>query len=61
MLAKAKNFFSEVRMELDKVTWPERKETIATTWVVIVVVTIIAFYLGLCDVILTKVLRSILR
>lgn len=60
MLAKAKTFFQEVRSELDKVTWPTRKETIATTWVVVVIIVIISFYLGVCDLLLNKVMRFIL-
>jgi preprotein translocase subunit SecE len=60
VLAKTKNFFEEVKAELGKVTWPTRKETIATTWVVIVIVVLISFYLGACDLILNKLMRLIL-
>ena len=61
MLAKVKFFLSDVRSELDKVTWPARKETISTTWVVVLIILIISFYLGICDVILAKVIRAVLR
>jgi preprotein translocase subunit SecE len=60
VLAKTKNFFDEVKTELGKVTWPTRKETIGTTWVVVVIILLISFYLGACDVILTKLMRLIL-
>jgi preprotein translocase subunit SecE len=60
VLAKTKNFFEEVKAELGKVTWPTRKETIATAWVVIVIVVLISFYLGACDLILNKLMRLIL-
>jgi len=60
VLAKTKNFFDEVKTELGKVTWPTRKETIGTTWVVVVIIVLISFYLGACDVILTKLMRLIL-
>ena len=53
-------FFESVKLELGKVTWPTRKETIATTGVVIVIVLLISFYLGACDLILAKLLRLIL-
>jgi preprotein translocase subunit SecE len=43
------------------VTWPERKETFATAWVVVVVVAVISFYLGFCDVVINKIMRLILR
>ena len=53
-------FFESVKLELEKVTWPSRKETMATTGVVIVIVVMISFYLGACDLVLAKVLRLIL-
>lgn len=61
MLAKTKDFLQEVKVELGKVTWPTRKETIATAWVVIVIVLLISVYLGACDIILSKLMRLILR
>ena len=60
MLAKTNKFLQEVKAELGKVTWPTRKETLGTTWVVVVIVMLIAFYLGACDIVLTKIMRSIL-
>ncbi|HEY6873978.1 MAG TPA: preprotein translocase subunit SecE [Geobacteraceae bacterium] len=60
MLAKTKNFFDEVKVELGKVTWPARKETVGTTWVVVVIIFLISLYLGACDVILTKLMRLVL-
>ena len=60
MLSNAKNFFEEVKLELGKVTWPARKETIATTWVVVAIIIIISLYLGACDVVLAKLMRLIL-
>ena len=53
-------FFESVKLELEKVTWPSRKETLATTGVVIAIVVLISFYLGACDLILAKLLRLIL-
>ncbi len=61
MLAKAKTFFEDVQAELAKVTWPTRKETISTAQVVVVIIVIISLYLGACDMVLTKLIRSILR
>ena len=59
-MQKVTAFFESVKLELHKVTWPTRKETIATTGVVIVIVVLISFYLGACDLILAKLLHSIL-
>jgi preprotein translocase subunit SecE len=55
-----KSFLEAVKIELAKVTWPTRKETVATTGVVIVIIVLISFYLGLCDVVLAKLMRLIL-
>ena len=60
VLAKTKNFIEEVKTELGKVTWPTRKETVATTWVVVVIILLISLYLGACDVVLAKLMKLIL-
>jgi len=61
VLAKTRSFFEEVKVELEKVTWPVRKETMATTWVVVFIVVLISFYLGVCDLVLAKILRFLLN
>ena len=55
-----KQFLREVKVKLKKVTWPSRKETISATSVVLAVVFITAFYLGLVDIILTKLVKLFL-
>ncbi len=60
VLAKVRSFIDEVKIELSKVTWPTRKETIATTWVVVVIIFLISLYLGACDVVLAKLMKLIL-
>ncbi len=60
MLAKARSFLQEVKVELGKVTWPARKETVATAWIVVVIVMLISFYLGACDLVLAELMRRIL-
>ena len=57
---KVKSFLESVKVELGKVTWPTRKETIATTGVVVVIIFLISIYLGACDVVLAKLMRLIL-
>jgi preprotein translocase subunit SecE len=61
MYEKAVQFFRDVQSELRKVTFPSRKETLASTTVVIIVVFIIAMYLGLVDFVLSFVITGILR
>lgn len=57
---KVKSFLESVKIELGKVTWPTRKETVATTGVVVVIIFIISIYLGACDLVLSKLMRLIL-
>jgi preprotein translocase subunit SecE len=46
---QTREFLSESRFELRKVVWPTRKESIQTTWVVIVVVIVLSLVLGGMD------------
>jgi preprotein translocase subunit SecE len=58
---KAVQFLREVKIELKKVTWPTRKQTMGSTVVVIVLVVIIAIFLGLVDMGLSSLLRVVLH
>ena len=60
MFEKAKQFLKEVKIELKKVVWPTRKDTIASNSVVLIIVMIIAFFLGLVDLGLSRIIRLIL-
>jgi preprotein translocase subunit SecE len=55
-----KQFLREVRVELSKVTWPTRKDTLASTSVVLVIVILIAAFLGLVDLGLSRLMRLLL-
>ncbi|MBN2382130.1 preprotein translocase subunit SecE [bacterium] len=54
MFAKIMQFLRECRIELMKVSWPTRKETINSTVIIVIVVFVFAFFLGLSDIILSK-------
>jgi len=60
MIAKTSKFLTDVKVELKKVTWPTRKDTYASTIVVIVLVMVSAAFLGGIDVILSRLIRLIL-
>lgn len=53
-------FYSEVKEELKKVSWPSREQTVGTTLVVVAVVFIITLYLGLIDMGLSRLTAIIL-
>ncbi len=61
MIKKVKGFLREVLSEVEKVTWPGKKELIASTIVVIVLVLIIASYIGVVDFILSWLLNVVVQ
>ena len=60
MREKIIQFFHEVKAELKKVNWPTRKEVVASTSVVLVIVLIIALFLFIVDQGLSLLIRKIL-
>jgi preprotein translocase subunit SecE len=54
------NFFKEARVEVRKVVWPTRQETVQTTIAVLVMVFIVAIMLWLVDMFLGWGVRSLL-
>jgi preprotein translocase subunit SecE len=56
----AVQFLREVKVELKKVAWPSRKQTVGSTVVVLILVTIIAFFLGAADIALSSLIRVVL-
>jgi preprotein translocase subunit SecE len=60
-LEKVVQFLREVKVELRKVTWPSRKQTVGSTVVVIVLVMIISLFLGIVDIGLSKLAQVLLQ
>ncbi len=61
MLGKATQFLNNVKGELEKVTWPTRKDTYASTMVVISLVMAVAVFLWVVDSALSTLIRLLLR
>ena len=59
IFTKPLNFLKEVRQELTKVSWSSRQEVMSLTVVVIVTTSLIAVFIGIIDVLLSKVLSMI--
>lgn len=57
MLQRLTTFLKEVRIELRKVTWPTRKETIRYTLTVIIISAAVALFLGGADYVLQFILN----
>ncbi len=70
MFTKSKNFFSEVRLELQKASWPwdpkekgmkRYKELTDSTLVVIIAMLLLGGYVALFDFILVNVIHFLTR
>ena len=60
-LTRIQQFFREVAAEFRRVNWPSRAEVARSTVVVLVVVVVLALYLGAVDVALSKAVGVILK
>lgn len=58
---KPVNFLNEVKVELGKVSWSNRQELMGSTFVVITVTAILAFFIGVIDLALSKVLSLVFK
>jgi len=54
-----RQYLREVVYELRRVVWPSRKETIGSTSVVLVIVIICGIFLGIVDLILSRLIRVV--
>ncbi|MGQ9610600.1 MAG: preprotein translocase subunit SecE [bacterium] len=61
MFKKVFKFFREVKLEIKKVAWPNRKEITGSTTVVIITVIIVSIYLGIIDNILQQIIMRLVR
>ncbi|UCH00557.1 MAG: preprotein translocase subunit SecE [Deltaproteobacteria bacterium] len=55
----ARQFLVDAKVELKKVTWPTKKELLSATAVVLLLVILIAFFLGIVDLGLVKIIKNV--
>lgn len=55
-----REFYKEIKEELSKVTWPDRKLTIGTTGVVLVLVLVMSIFLGAVDIVIAQIIKYIM-
>ncbi len=60
-LARAKEFAAEVKSEFKKIVWPDKKGTMGSTGVVLVLVFLVSVYLGAVDLFIGKLVSYILK
>jgi len=61
IFTKTARFLREVKVELKKVAWPTRKQTIGSTAVVIALVMLISLFLGFVDFGISSLIRIVLQ
>ena len=60
MANKFTQFFKDVKIEMSKVSWSTKAELIDSTIVVIVSLAILSVFIGICDLMLSKIVNIIM-
>ncbi len=60
MLTKIQAFFHELTLELKRITWPERKELVDSSSVVVIFIFLLAFVIMVCDELIRSALSWIM-
>jgi len=61
ILIGTRDFLREVNLELKRVNWPNKKETIKYTLIVIATLTAVAMYLGIIDFLFSRGLNKLIQ
>ena len=61
MIEKIKNYLAETRIELRKVTWPNKNELKDATRVVVVASILLTIFIGIVDQILSNIIKLVFR
>ena len=61
MFAKVNKFFSEVTVELKKVSWSTRSELIESTQVVLISTAFLGIFIAVVDVVISKFIGVIIK
>jgi len=59
LVNQGREFLDEAVAELRRVYWPTRKETMAFTWIVLIVVGFVSLYLGVVDYVISLGMRLV--
>ena len=59
-IARTRHYVAEVQGEFNKITWPPQAETVNGTVSVVVIVSLIATFLGIVDFGLSRVMQMVL-
>ncbi len=61
VIKKVPDFFSQVKAELLKVSWPSRKDLVGAAVVVVVATALLTAYIGALDFLLTRIVTLVMR
>jgi preprotein translocase subunit SecE len=61
IFSKITNFVTEVKVEMQKVSWSTKDELIGSTTVVIASTLLLAMFIGIVDIVLSRFIGLILR
>ncbi len=60
MANKFTNFLKDIKIEMSKVSWPTKDELIGSTVIVLVSLGILSAFIGVCDLVLSKIINVIM-
>jgi len=60
MANKVVGFFKEVKLEMIKVSWPNKGELMGSTIVVLVSLGVLSLFIGICDIALSTAVNVIM-
>jgi preprotein translocase subunit SecE len=59
-MIKIGKFFGQVKSELKKVAWPTKNELVSSTVVVLVSTLLLAVFIGVCDLVLSRIINFLI-
>ncbi|MBU3911426.1 MAG: preprotein translocase subunit SecE [Candidatus Omnitrophica bacterium] len=61
IFSRITKFITEVKVEMQKVSWSDRQELIGSTGVVIVSTALLAIFIGIVDIVLSRFVGILLK
>lgn len=61
ILSRITKFITEVKVEMQKVSWSSKNELIGSTGIVIISTALLAIFIGIVDLILSRFISILLR
>ena len=53
-------FFKDVKLEMVKVSWPNKDELVGSTAIVLISLAILSAFVGVCDLLISKAVQIIM-